>query len=93
MGGLLRLSPRPGCCQTQTNHRQTETWGFPIRSTDTQQIIAALRARDVIDQAVGLLMAQHAVSGAAALEMLVTAADSDHQLRELAADLILRPPK
>lgn len=65
--------------------RSTEVPGL-LLSTGVQDIIEPLGPREVVEQAIALLMARSGVSRDAAFEMLVrTASDSRRTVREVAA--------
>ncbi|MEO7351962.1 MAG: ANTAR domain-containing protein [Marmoricola sp.] len=58
-------------------------------SSDNENIIKLLGPREVIGQAIGLLMAQHDVDRDAAFAMLVQgSADSQEKVREVAATIV-----
>ena len=57
--------------------------------SEDDALIAALGPREVIGQAVGLLIEQHQVDEAAAFEMLVQgSSDSPKHVREIAATIV-----
>ncbi len=57
--------------------------------SENEALIEALGPREVIGQAVGLLMARHNVDEAAAFEMLVRGSSDSHEnVREIAATIV-----